>query len=215
MSLKPAFSGNAEHLANSPAMASSAATDDADPPRTPSDPSLQREPRWLFFEDLRASREGLLAQGFWALQIYRFGHLRYRFKSKLIRYPLGIVHAVLAKLGEILFGIKIGVAAKLGRRVVIEHFGGIVVHGCAVIGDDCIIRPGVVIGNRQLDKPFEAPVIGNRVNIGAGAKILGGVRIGDDVDIGANAVVIRDVPAGALAVGVPARIVLRGGRDEA
>jgi serine O-acetyltransferase len=104
--------------------------------------------------------------------------------------------------------VTIGVAAKIGHRLVIEHSGGIVVHGQAVLGDDCIIRQGVTIGNKRLDKPMDAPHIGNRVNIGAGAKILGAVHIGDDVEIGANAVVISDVPAGALAVGVPARVIL-------
>ena len=105
--------------------------------------------------------------------------------------------------------MTIGVSAKIGRRLVIEHSGAIVVHGKTVIGDDCIIRQGVTIGNRRLDRPMDAPHIGNRVNIGAGAKILGAVRIGDDAEIGANAVVIADVPAGAIAVGVPARIVVR------
>jgi serine O-acetyltransferase len=161
-----------------------------------------------FFEDLRVAREGVLSLGFWALQVYRLGHLRYRFQSKLVRYPLGAVHLVLAKLAEMLCGVTIGVAAKIGHRLVIEHSGGIVVHGQAVLGDDCIIRQGVTIGNKRLDKPMEAPHIGNRVNIGAGAKILGAVQIGDDAEIGANAVVITDVPAGALAVGVPARIIL-------
>lgn len=160
-----------------------------------------------FFEDLRVAREGILSLGFWALQIYRFGHLRYRFHSPLIRYPLGALHLFLAKLAEMFCGVTIGVSAKIGRRLIIEHSGAIVVHGCAVIGDDCIIRQGVTIGNRHLDDPMAAPVIGHRVNIGAGAKILGGVRIGDDAEIGANAVVIKDVPAGCIAVGVPARIL--------
>ncbi|MDR3390209.1 MAG: serine acetyltransferase [Sulfuriferula sp.] len=155
-------------------------------------------------DDLKGYREGLLAQGFWALQVYRFGHLRYRFKTKLIRIPLGLLHIVLSKLCEILFGISIGVSAQIGRRLVIEHFGSIIVHGRAVIGDDCMIRQGVTIGNRRSDTPFDAPVIGSRVAIGAGAKILGHVIIGDDVDIGANAVVICDVPANHIAVGVPA-----------
>jgi serine O-acetyltransferase len=167
-----------------------------------------------FFEDLRVAQEGILSLGFWALQVYRFGHLRYRFKSKLIRWPLAAVHLVLFKLAEIFCGVTIGVQAKIGRRLIIEHSGAIVVHGKSVIGDDCIIRQGVTIGNRRLDRPMDAPHIGNRVNIGAGAKILGGVRIGDDVDIGANAVVFKDVPSGALAVGVPARIILRDGNRE-
>lgn len=162
-----------------------------------------------FLEDLRVAREGLLSLGFWALQVYRFGHWRYSFKSKLIRIPLGILHTLLAKLAEIICGVEIGVAAKIGRRLIIEHSGCIVIHGMAELGDDCIVRQGVTIGNRRLDDPFGAPVIGDRVSIGAGAKLLGRIRIGNDVEIGANAVVLNDVPDGALAVGVPARIILR------
>lgn len=159
-----------------------------------------------FLEDLRSYREGVLAQGFWALQIYRFGHARFKYKSKLIRWPWGLLHHILSKLSEIIFGIYIGPKANIGRRLVIEHFGAIVVHGEAEIGDDCVIRQGVTIGNRNLDKPLDAPKLGSRVNVGAGAKILGKIVIGDDVDIGANAVVIRDVPAFHIAVGVPAVI---------
>ena len=153
---------------------------------------------------MRAAREGAFSLGFWTLQVYRLGHLRNRFKS-----PLAAVHLVLSKLAEIICGVTIGVSAKIGKRLVIEHSGAIVVHGNAVIGDDCIIRQGVTIGNKRMDRPLEAPHLGNRVNVGAGAKILGAVRIGDDADIGANAVVLIDVPAGALAVSVPARIILR------
>ena len=163
----------------------------------------------VFFEDLRVAREGLLSLGFWALQVYRFGHWRYSFESKIIRLILGALHLFLAKMAEMFCGVTIGVSAKIGRRLIIEHSGAIVVHGCAQIGDDCIIRQGVTIGNRHINNPLAAPVIGNRVNIGAGAKILGAVHIGDDAEIGANAVVIKDVPAGAIAVGVPARILLR------
>lgn len=166
-----------------------------------------------FFADLRVAQEGLLSLGFWALQVYRFGHLRYRFQTPLIRIPLGIIHLILAKFAEAICGVTIGVSAKIGKRLVIEHSGAIVVHGCAEIGDDCIIRQGVTIGNRYMHDPLGAPIIGNRVNIGAGAKILGRVRIGDDAEIGANAVVIKDVPAGAVAVGVPARILLRKADD--
>lgn len=162
-----------------------------------------------FFEDLKVAREGLLSLGFWALQVYRFGYLRYRFSSKLVRYPLGAIHLVLAKLAEIVCGVTIGVSARIGKRLIIEHSGAIVIHGNSVIGDDCIIRQGVTIGNKRLDDPFGAPVIGDRVNVGAGAKILGRVHIGNDVEIGANAVVIHDVPDGAIAVGIPARIIIR------
>lgn len=163
----------------------------------------------LFTEDLKAHREGFLAQGFWALQIYRFGHARFKYQSKLIRLTWGAAHLVLSKLSEVFFGIYIGVSANIGRRVQIEHFGNIIIHGSSIIGDDCIIRQGVTIGNRQMNVPFDAPNIGSNVNIGAGAKILGKISIGDYVDIGANAVVITDVPAGHIAVGVPAQVKLK------
>jgi serine O-acetyltransferase len=158
----------------------------------------------LFIEDLKTHREGFLAQGFWALQIYRLGHARFKYRSKLIRLPWGAAHLILSKFSEVFFGIYIGVSAKIGRRLQIEHFGNIIIHGATVIGDDCIIRQGVTIGNRQMDRPLEAPQIGSHVNIGAGAKILGHVIVGDNVDIGANAVVIKDIPANHIAVGIPA-----------
>ena len=75
------------------------------------------------------------------------------------------------------------------------------------IGDDSIIRQGVTLGNRYLARPLEAPQLGDRVNVGAGAKILGGVTIGDDANIGANAVVLSDIPPGKTAVGIPAKII--------
>jgi serine O-acetyltransferase len=164
-------------------------------------------PKVQFLEDLSVAREGILSLGFWALQIYRFGHLRYRFQSKIIRYPLAGIHIFLSKLSEVFFGITIGVSAKIGRRLIIEHSGGIVIHGNVVIGDDCIIRQGVTLGNKVISQPLDAPSLGDRVNIGAGAKILGKVFIGDDVDIGANAVVIKDIPSNSLAVGIPAKTI--------
>jgi serine O-acetyltransferase len=162
-----------------------------------------------FFEDLRVAREGMLSLGLWALQVYLLAHLRYRFQSKLVRYPLGTLHLVLTKLAEMFCNVTIGVSTKIGRRFVIEHTGGIVVHGQAVLGDDCIIRQGVTIGINRPDKPIDASHTGNPVSIGAEANILGAVHIGDNVEIGANAFVITDVSSSAIAVGVPARIILR------
>ena len=157
------------------------------------------------FEDLKAQREGLLGLGFWALLVYRFGHARFIIRNKLLRAPWTILYVVLHKLVEIVCGITIGSTAKIGRRLSIEHHGCIVIHGNAVIGDDCLIRHGVTLGNTGYGDPFGAPRIGNRVQIGAGAKILGRVAIGNDVIIGANAVVVHDVPDGSAVGGVPAR----------
>jgi serine O-acetyltransferase len=109
---------------------------------------------------------------------------------------------------EILTGIDLPCEAKLGRRFRIDHFGGIVISGDATFGDDCIVRNGVTVGLRHTGQRG-APVIGDRVDIGAGAKVLGSIRIGDDVAIGANAVVITDVPSNSIAVGVPAKVRAR------
>lgn len=163
----------------------------------------------LIREDLRTYREGFLAQGFWALAIHRFGSARRRFRSRFIRVPWAIAHVMLSKFSQIFFGIQIGMNAQIGRRFIIEHFGAIIIHDQTIIGDDVIVRQGVTIGNYSMDRPLEAPRIGNRVNIGAGAKVLGPIEIGDDVNIGANAVVITSVPAGHLAVGIPATIKMR------
>jgi serine O-acetyltransferase len=156
-------------------------------------------------EDLKAQREGLLGLGFWAVLVYRFGHARFVIRNKLIRAPWTIVYVILHKLVEIFCGISIGSTAVIGRRLSIEHHGCIVIHGDSVIGDDCLIRHGVTLGNTGFKDLFGAPTIGDRVQIGAGAKILGRITVGNDAIVGANAVVIRDVPDNAIVGGVPAR----------
>jgi serine O-acetyltransferase len=158
-------------------------------------------------EDLKTQREGLLALGFWALLVYRFGHARFVIKNKIIRAPWTILYVILHKLTEIFCGISIGSTAKIGRRLTIEHHGCIVIHGDSVIGDDCLIRHGVTLGNTGFKDLYGAPTLGNRVQIGAGAKLLGRISIGDDAIVGANAVVTRDVPDHAIVGGVPARLL--------
>lgn len=159
-------------------------------------------------EDIRVYEGCLTSQGLWVMIVYRFGRWRYRVRPALLRKPLSFVYRVLKTLSQILTGIDLPCEATVGRRFRIDHFGGIIISGDAVIGDDVIVRNGVTIGLRRRDDPA-SPVIGNRVDIGAGAKILGRIRIGDDVVIGANAVVIRDVPSRSIAVGVPARVIPR------
>jgi serine O-acetyltransferase len=166
-------------------------------------------------EDLKAQREGLLGLGFWALLVYRFGHARFIIRNKIVRAPWTIAYIFLNKLAEIFCGICIGGNATIGRRLCIEHHGCIVIHGATVIGDDCLIRHGVTLGNTGSDDPLGAPTIGDRVQLGAGAKILGRVRVGNDVIIGANAVVIQDVPDNAVVGGVPARILKMRTPDDA
>lgn len=145
------------------------------------------------------------AQGFWAMCVYRFGRWRYGIRPRLLRMPFSLLYRILYKWIQIVTGIELPCEARVGRNFVIDHFGGIVVSGYATFGDNCRIRNGVVVGLARTEDPC-APVIGNNVDIGAGAKVLGRIRVGDNVVIGANAVVIRDVPENSIAVGVPARI---------
>ena len=153
--------------------------------------------------DLRAHGGRWGAQGFWALLVYRFGRWRYGVRPAPLRKCFSLLYHLLYKLVQILTGIELPCEVQIGRNFVIDHFGGIVVSGYARFGDDCRIRNGVVVGLARVDDPV-APVIGNNVDIGAGAKVLGRITVGDNVVIGANAVVVRDVPADCIAVGVPA-----------
>lgn len=159
----------------------------------------------LVVEDMKAQREGLFAQGFWALAIYRFAHLRIRVRFKVIRAPWWLLNVLLQKFSEFAFGICIPEGAVVGRRVRIEHFGPIVIHGSARIGDECLLRQGVTIGNKGDSDPLGAPNVGRGVEIGAGAVVVGRISVGDGAVIGANAVVTKDVPPWAVMVGAPAR----------
>ena len=104
-------------------------------------------------------------------------------------------------------GIEIHPGATIGRRVFIDHGMGIVIGETAEIGDDCTLYHGVTLGGVKWERVKRHPTLGRKVVIGAGAKILGPILVGDGAKIGSNAVVVRDVPAGATAVGIPARIV--------
>ncbi len=159
-------------------------------------------------EDFRTYDYQWSRQGLWLMVVYRFGRWRYTIRRRWMRLPFSFLYKVLKPFSEILTGIELPCEATIGRRFRIDHFGGIVISGDAVFGDDCVIRNGVTVGLRHAGVRG-APIFGNRVDVGAGAKILGAIRIGDDVVIGANAVVLRDVPANSVAVGVPARILPR------
>jgi serine O-acetyltransferase len=165
-------------------------------------------------EDWRTYERDVTRRGLWVMVVYRFGAWRYGIRNRVVRLPFSFLYKLMKVISEILTGIELPCEVKLGRRFRIDHFGGIVISGDAVFGDDCVIRNGVTVGLRHTGQRG-APVIGDRCDIGAGAKVLGAIRIGDDVAIGANAVVIGDVPSNSIAVGVPAKIKARksGTRD--
>ena len=104
-------------------------------------------------------------------------------------------------------GIEIHPGATIGRRLVIDHGMGIVIGETAVIGDDCLLYQGVTLGGTGKDQGKRHPTLGNNVMVGSGARVLGPFKVGDNARIAAGAVVLREVPPGSTAVGVPARIV--------
>jgi serine O-acetyltransferase len=160
----------------------------------------------LLREDLANHYGSIWEQGFWAIAVHRFGNWRMGIRPKLLRFPFSLLYRVLNKCVEWSCGISLPYTVKLGRRVRIWHHGGMILHARS-IGDDCQIRQNTTFGVVRTDHNEELPIIGNRVDIGCNACILGAVHIGDGAAIGAGAVVLKDVPANCIAVGVPAKII--------
>jgi serine O-acetyltransferase len=157
----------------------------------------------LIKEDWIAHGRDWTRPGFRAIAAYRFGVWRMK-RRQPFRAPLSVIYRWMYRRCRNHYGIEVPYSARIGRRVVIEHQGAIVIHGNSEIGDDSIIRQGCSLGYKSLDRPHDAPRLGKRVNVGAGAKILGAVTVGDDAVVGANSVVLKDVPPGMIAVGLPA-----------
>lgn len=121
----------------------------------------------------------------------------------------------LSSLARFFTGIEIHPGAKIGRRFFIDHGMGVVIGETAEIGDDVTLYQGVTLGGTSLNEGKRHPTLGNRVIVGAGAKVLGGFTVGDGARIGSNAVVTKPLPAGSTAVGNPARIILKQEEDPA
>lgn len=157
-----------------------------------------------FREDIRAglakdpaARSGLelflTSPGLHALWMHHVSH-------RLWKMRLRIVSRMFSNWSRFLTGIEIHPGAVIGRRVVIDHGMGVVIGETAVVGDDVLIYHGVTLGGKEYTTAKRHPTIGNRVMLGAGAKIIGNITIGEDAKIGANAVVTKDVPAGTVVV---------------
>jgi serine O-acetyltransferase len=147
----------------------------------------------------------LLYQGLHAIIFHRIAHFFYKIGFFFIaRY--------ISQVSRFLTGIEIHPGAKIGRRLFIDHGMGVVVGETAIIGNDVLLYQGVTLGGTGLEKGKRHPTIGNNVVIGGGAKVLGNITIGDNSYIGANAVVIKDVPPNSTVVGVPGRITKQDGK---
>ncbi|MDO5053582.1 MAG: serine O-acetyltransferase EpsC [Pseudoclavibacter sp.] len=161
-------------------------------------------------EDVAAVRRGdpaargrlsivLNYSGLHAVWLHRAAHA-------LWRRPGGTLPArMLSQFARFLTGVEIHPGARIGRRLFIDHGMGVVIGETAEVGDDVVLYHGVTLGGTSTAKVKRHPTIGDRVMIGAGAKVLGPIRVGADSRIGANAVVVRDAPAGSVLTGVPAR----------
>jgi serine O-acetyltransferase len=121
---------------------------------------------------------------------------------------------VLSQISRAGTGVEIHPGAMIGRRFFIDHGMGVVIGETTQIGDDVMLYQGVTLGGRSLEKVKRHPTLEDGVVVGAGARVLGAITIGKGAQVGANAVVVRDVPAGAVVVGVPGRIRERGGAAE-
>ncbi len=145
--------------------------------------------------------------GFHALVVHRFAH-------RLWRAGLRWLARLVSHLSRWLTGIEIHPGATIGRRVFIDHGMGVVIGETAEIGDDTTLYHGVTLGGTSWNKGKRHPTLGRGVVVGAGAKLLGPIVVGDGAKVGSNAVVVKDVPPGATAVGIPAKII-EDRRDQA
>ncbi len=185
-------------------------TRDADLPPLPKGDTNQNPPELsllrLLREDLQTHDGNIWEQGFWAVAVHRFGNWRMGFRSKILRAPLTLIYRILYKIVEWMCGISLPYTVKLGRRVRIWHHGGMILHARS-IGNDVHIRQSTTFGVARRNENRAIPIIGDRVDIGCGVCILGNVTVGNDSVIGANSVVLKDVPPFSVVAGAPARIV--------
>lgn len=142
--------------------------------------------------------------GFHAIAAHRFIHA-------LQRTGLPLLPRWLSTLNRFLTGIEIHPSARIGRGFFIDHGMGVVIGETAEVGENCTLYQGVTLGGTSLSRGKRHPTLGNNVTVGVGAAVLGAITIGDNAKIGGGSVVVRDVPANATAVGVPARIVMKDG----
>ena len=151
----------------------------------------------------------LNSPGLHAIWSYRLAHrlwLRGGLSKPVARVLMTVVRSIT--------GVEIHPGAVIGHRFFIDHGMGVVIGETAEVGDDVMLYHGVTLGGRSMEKVKRHPTVGSRVTIGAGARVLGPVYIGDDVQIGANSVVVKDIPAGAIATGIPATIRFPKGHED-
>lgn len=169
---------------------------------------LREDLERLRFNSLKELFYLMFEQGVWVVVLFRFTRMLYLINIPVIKIILRILAFLISKLYEIILGVLLSPSTDVGPGLYIGHTRGIVIHPEVKIGKMASIAQGVTIGTKGLGDT-EVPNIGDNVFIGSGAKVLGGIQIGNNVRIGANAVVITDVSDNATAVGVPAKIIIK------
>ncbi len=159
-------------------------------------------------EDLRTHRGEILRPGLQALWVYRIGTWAGTLPP-VLRQVMGLVYFLGQRFCRNFYGIELMRSARIGRRFLIGHQHGIVIHQYASIGDDCAVRQGVTFGIGTEWVPGQGPVIGNNVSFAPGAIVIGNVTIGDNVSVGPNCVVSADVPADRSLFIPPPRVIPR------
>lgn len=156
----------------------------------------------------------LFTESLWFVVSYRFGRwVRGSFRVPLITPLLKIISKIIHKIISLITGIQIPFETQIGPGLYIGHSGMLIINSTTVIGANCNLSPGVVIGQGGRGEHKGSPVLGDFVYIGVGAKLLGKISVGSHAAVGANAVVTRDVPPHATVAGIPARVVNMNGSD--
>ena len=161
---------------------------------------VERDPAARGYVDVLLSYPGLRA-----LTAHRLIHALYKAKVPLLPRWL-------SSIARLWTGIEIDPGATLGKGIFIDHGMGVVIGETAEVGDGCTLYQGVTLGGTSLQRTKRHPTLGKNVTIGSGAAVLGAIYVGDGARIGANSVVVKDVPANATVVGIPGRVVLQDGK---
>jgi serine O-acetyltransferase len=142
--------------------------------------------------------------GFWITATYRFGHWAHGLPAPAVRLPLLALHKIAATPWRFFKSVSIPARTRIGPGLCLHHPQNVIIPPDAVIGRDCALYQEVTLGRGPVPG---VPRLGDRVTVWAGAKVLGGIRVGDGVEIGANAVLVRDVEAGSIVSAPPARVI--------